>query len=385
MLATLGNIVGNGLGLVIGFILGLIPLILVHEFGHLIMAKLMGVWAREFGIGYPPRIIKLFRWQETDFTLNWLPLGGFLRMEGEETFDNDEEESSTEPDPKVLAEREEAKNHTLYSKSPLQRILIYLGGPLMNLITAWIIAIIIYMSGMPAAPVSIQEIATNSPAEEVGMQVDDLILMINGEEVNSMEDVQTLIKESLDEDTEVVLERNGEQKTFSIVPRSNPPENEGSMGIRIGLAGWTRYSIGEALVKGTQYLGSTILQILVSFVAVPLLIIRGSLSWNLARPVGIIGISQVAQYSIQTSVSAGSLTPFLSMVMLISLSLGIFNLLPIPALDGGRIVFAFIEQLRKKALNPELEERIHMITLAIMMLLFLFITMLDIIAPVPLP
>ena len=158
----------NGwLGTVMGFVVGLLPLIIVHEFGHMIMAKLMGVWAREFGIGYPPRIIKLFKWQETEFTLNWLPFGGFTRMEGETTFTPEEEESDA---PEDIAARALAEEHSLSSKPAWLSILIYLGGPIFNILTAWVIAIVIFMTGIPDTQVVIDAVAPGSPAANAEIQ-----------------------------------------------------------------------------------------------------------------------------------------------------------------------------------------------------------------------
>ncbi|HQE92837.1 MAG TPA: M50 family metallopeptidase [Anaerolineae bacterium] len=383
-MAILADGISNGLGMLLGFVLGLIPLILLHEFGHLVMAKLTGTWAREFGIGYPPRIIKLFRWHETDFTLNWLPLGGFVRLEGEQTF-AEEEKDAEELSAEELAEKAEAAKHSLYAKSPGQRILIYLGGPLMNMLTAWILATLVFATGIPTARVVINEVAPASPAAEANVQVNDIIVAINGEKVEGTNDVSLLTQKSLGQPTELTLERNGETLTVSLVPRVNPPEGQGAMGIVIGglenPGSLQRYPLGQAFVYGTRYVGN----IVGVSVLLPVYIIRGLIPIEQARPVGVIGISQIAQQSVEESVSTGAAYPFLNIVILISVSLGIFNLLPIPALDGGRILFAIVEKVRHKPLTPALEERIHMITLAILMVVFLFITILDIVAPVPLP
>ena len=137
---------------VIGFVIALVPLIALHEMGHMFTAKALGVWVREFGIGLPPRIGKLFQWQETVFTLNWLPLGGFARMEGEEDMLSEVEPIEIEPAPPTPAElqaQREAREHSLYAKSPFKRILIYLGGPMTNLLTAWVLAILLFLTGTP--------------------------------------------------------------------------------------------------------------------------------------------------------------------------------------------------------------------------------------------
>lgn len=376
--------INSGLGMVMGFLVGLIPLILVHEIGHFVMAKLMGVWAREFGIGYPPRMTKLFRWGETDFTLNWLPLGGFVRMEGEQIF-ADDEDAAEEKTPEQLAEEAEAREHSLYAKSPGKRIAIYLGGPIMNIITAWVLAALIFMTGVPAVRAVVGEVAPGSPAAEAGMHVDDVVVAINGENIEELDDVFRYTQQHLDTEIEVTLERDGQTITTSLVPRSNPPEGQGAMGIVIsGLEDSTdldRYPIGQAFVYGSRYLGN----IVGMTVMLPVYVIRGLIPIEQARPVGVIGISQIAQRSVEQSISTGAIFPYLNLLVLISMSLGLFNLVPIPALDGGRILFAIVEKLRKRPLTPALEERVHMITLAILFVVFVVITVLDIVAPVAIP
>lgn len=370
-------------GTILGFVIGLIPLILVHEFGHFIMAKLMGVWALEFGIGYPPRIIKLFKWQETEFTLNWLPFGGFTRMEGEATFNPDKDDDD-ETEEKQAA-RELAEKHSLYTKPAWRRILIYLGGPLFNLIVAWVFAVTIFLTGIPDTQVLIDAVAPDSPAAEAAIETGDVIVTINGQEVSNNTDVINETDKSLDKETTIVLNRDGSLKTVTLIPRSSPPAGEGAMGIGIVTAeipdSLQTFSLGESARLGTLYFG----RVTALTVSLPFYIIRENLSFSEARPVGVIGISQITQNSMEQSIEASAAYPFLNVLVLISISLSIFNLLPIPALDGGRILFAVIERIRRKPLSPALEERIHGIVLMIMVVLFIVITVLDIISPVPMP
>lgn len=377
--------INDGLGMIVGFLVCLIPLIIVHELGHFFMARLLGVWAREFGIGYPPRIVKLFTWRETDFTLNWLPLGGFTRLEGEQTFAEDEDkEAGEEVPPEVLAERAEAYRHSLYAQPPGKRILLYLGGPLMNILAAWVMATLLFTSGLPIARVLIEEVAPNSPAAEANLQAGDIIVAVNGNPVEGAPDVSSYVGESLGKPTELLMERDGQSFIVSLTPRANPPEGQGALGVLIGgvdSGKLKRYPLGKAMVFGSQYLG----EIVGTTLFFPVYVIRGLIPIEQARPVGIIGISQIAQRSVENSVSTGAAYPILNIMILVSVSLGIFNLLPIPALDGGRIVFAIVEMIRHKPLTPALEERIHMVTLALLGLLFVVITILDIVAPIPLP
>jgi regulator of sigma E protease len=347
------------------------------------------VWAREFGIGYPPRIVKLFKWRETDFTLNWLPLGGFTRLEGEQTFA--EEQSAIEeldgveaPPPLTEAEKEEAHRHSLYAQPPGKRILLYLGGPLMNLLTAWVLATLLFTTGLPIARVVVSEVAPESPAAGANLQAGDVIVAVNGEPVESINEVSASVQETLGEPTEILVEREGQSVTVSLIPRADPPEGQGAMGVIIGEVAsgkLKQYPLGEAFVYGSRYLGN----ILSLTVFLPVYVIRGLIPIEQARPVGPIGISQIAQRSVEDSISTGAAYPILNLLILVSVSLGIFNLLPIPALDGGRILFAIVEKIRRKPLTPALEERIHMVTLMILGAIFIFITILDIVAPIQLP
>ncbi len=379
------NWLNDGLGMIVGFLVCLIPLIVVHEIGHFVMARLIGVWAREFGIGYPPRIIKLFKWRETDFTLNWLPLGGFVRLEGEQTFAEDKaEDTEEEVSAEVLAEKEEAYRHSLYAQPPGKRILLYLGGPLMNLLTAWVLATLLFATGIPVVRVVISNIVPESPAAEAKLQAGDVIVAVNGETVESLDDVSTLVQQTLGKPTEIQLEREGQTVTVSLTPRANPPQGQGAMGVEIrevASGKLKQFPLGQAFVYGSRYLGN----IVGATVFFPVYVIRGLIPIEQARPVGVIGISQIAQQSVEDSIAAGAAYPILNILILVSVSLGIFNLLPIPALDGGRILFAIVEKVRHKPLTPALEERIHTVTLVMLVALFIVITILDIVAPIQLP
>lgn len=380
---------GNSiLGMVIGFVVTLVPLIILHEIGHMLVAKYFGVWAKEFGIGYPPRITKLFQWQETVFTLNWLPLGGFVRLEGEAMFEEEDADGDETSEPVVEAPnaREaavEAQKHSLYAKPPWQQILIYLSGPMMNILTAWLVAVLIFTIGIPSVRVKIEEVAPNSPAAQAGMQAGDIIAAINGHEVEDMIAVTDYTQRNLGQSMDVTLERGNERLTVSLTPRENPPEGEGSMGILIG--GIERpdqlrtYPPGEALQLGTGY----VVRIAAMSFSVPVQVLRGTIAAEDARPVGIVGISRIAGDSMETSIEKGALYPILNLIALVSASLGLFNLLPIPALDGGRILFSLIEMIRHKPLTPQLQEKIHLVTMMLLMVLFIVITIFDIIAPIP--
>lgn len=255
----------------------------------------------------------------------------------------------------------------------------------MNLLAAWVIAVLVFMTGIPATRVAIDGTAAGSPAEAAGMQSGDVIVAIDGTEIETLEDVSAAVDSKLEQPVVITLEREGAALDVTLTPRSAPPEGEGAMGVSIvaveAPGELQRYSLGESLKYGTNYMGRAMGVTLM----LPFYIVRMRIPLAEARPVGVIGISQLAQGSMESSVSVGSAYPFLQVVLLLSLSLGIFNLLPIPALDGGRIVFALIEKVRGKKLPARVEERIHQVTYAILLVIFVVITVLDVVSPVPMP
>jgi regulator of sigma E protease len=217
------------------------------------------------------------------------------------------------------------------------------------------------------------------------VQPGDVILAINDQEVDALDDVSAETTESLGEPTRLTLRRDGEEVQVELVPRADPPEGQGAMGVLIAgqeITGTLQhYSLGESLIYGSRYFANVVGMT----VMLPITIFQRDIPLEQARPVGVVGISRIAEYSVNQSLERSALYPFLNMVVLLSVSLGIFNLLPIPALDGGRILFSLIEAIRGKALTPEIEERIHTITFLLLIALFIFITALDILNPIPLP
>ncbi len=384
---TLMSFIGNNvIGAFLAFFIALIPLIIAHELGHFFAARLAGVWVREFGIGYPPRIVKLFQWKETAFTLNWLPLGGFALMEGEGFMGEDltEEEKAAEA-PETRKKKQEALEHSLYTAAPGKRIGIYLAGPLMNLVTAWLLCVLLFATGVPAEKVTISAVAEGSPAEAVGLQEGDVIVAIDDQVMQSLDDVTQYTKRNLGEEVELTLKRDGSAVHLSIIPRENPPEGEGAMGIGIYSqfvpGQQRRYAIPRAVRLGSLYMARAIEMTIM----MPISILKGVIPLKEARPVGIVGITQITQQSVEASVYTQSLYPFFTVLILISLSLGLFNLFPIPALDGGRILITLIEMVRGVPITPTLQERIYRVAFLFLFALFIIITAMDILYPIELP
>lgn len=377
----------QGAGMIVGFLVALVPLIILHELGHMLTAKAVGVWVREFGIGFPPRIVKLFRWQETDFTLNWLPLGGFAAMEGEAAMPAAAESTPEEQSPEQQAYEAEARKHSLYAQPPARRLPIFLSGPLMNILIAWVVAVAIYLPGLPvidAMEVRVTGVAPNSPAELAGIQPGDVLVSIGGQPVETMDTVVNFTTEHLGVEIPLTVRRNGAEVEVRLTPRANPPEGEGAMGValqgQVVAQHYEKIPFSQAVARGSGLFWESVKQL----IRLPADLISGVLPWATARPIGIVNISRLSYETLQMSADAGTLLPILSLVMSVSLSLGIFNLLPVPALDGGYILFTLVEMISGKAMTPALQARLNYVALLLLLLIFAAVTVLDILYPVSL-
>ena len=290
----------------------LAALIIIHELGHFIAARLCRVEVEEFGIGFPPRLATLFTAGGTRFSLNWIPLGGFVRPKGEN-------------DPSVPG--------GLAAANPWVRLTVLAAGPFANLLVGVILyAMIFSRIGMPVTnQVQILEVSPNSPAEEAGLMPGDLILEVNGTVIDSTLAMQETIYNSLDKPTTIMYVRNGQQGELTLVPRSKPPEGQGAIGIVMGNP--TRsVSVIAALPTGVVAVARHGQELL----AFPVRILRGQTSPEEGRLVGFKGMFDIYQEVRQSEPlpNIPSSVNVLGFFATISISLGILNLLPIPALDG---------------------------------------------------
>jgi len=418
---------------IIAFVIMLSFLVFVHELGHFITAKKVGIVVEEFAIGFPPRAVKL--WQDegklgldeqkyiigrktdvpkgleigsdvyvqteprangqdevthieivdpdesddtksstrvtylekpTEYVLNWIPFGGYVKMLGEE-------------DPTAPG--------SFASKSKTARLIVLSAGSVMNLIAAVVIFTIMFMTGSPE-PIGetfIADIAPNSPAEQVGIQINDIIFQVDDVVVETTSDVANYTQTKRGQEITLKILRNESELQISLVPRVNSPPGEGAMGIAIQTRPIgqriTKYSIGEAFVKAT----SATVNIAISPFLIPVAIMRKTISAEDARPVGPVGIYDIAGSAIGETVAQGVLYPILLVTALISAALAVTNLLPIPALDGGRIMFIIIEAIRGRRISPEKEGAVHLIGLAFLMVLMVVITIYDVSNPIDVP
>jgi regulator of sigma E protease len=348
---------------ILQFMGALIALIIIHELGHFVVARLLKVEIEEFGLFFPPRIATLFEAGGTKFTLNAIPLGGFVRPKGEN-------------DPEVPG--------GLAAASPWVRLAVLSAGPIANLVTAAILYAVIFMQmGSPnQEQVLVARVAEQSPAAAAGLQEGDIFVQAGGQEINGFEDLHNVIQTNLGREIELVLERDGQLYTTLLTPRQNPPEGQGAIGIVMGNPS-RPVGLVEALPAGfqaTYYHSMTIVQL-------PMRLLSGDVDPEMGRPIGIVGMINIYQEVREGELQPG--IPVLTGVLIfftnISISLGLLNLMPFPALDGGRILFTLPEIILRRRVPPQFENVVHLIGFGLLLLLIIYITVQDVISPVSLP
>jgi regulator of sigma E protease len=363
----MSNILATALN-ILEFVIAFGVLVFVHEFGHFITARLSGITVEEFGFGYPPRILKLFRWKGTDFSLNWIPFGGFCRMKGEDAADVSE--------------------GSFAAAKPWRRLITLLGGAIMNLLLGFILVVILFMKAgsYDTTRVSVVGVAADSPAAAAEIHVGDIITKVNGGDVTSMDALSTLVSQNLDKSTQLTLERDGEILTVDLTPRSAPPEGQGAMGVTISnpTMDVTFWQAVPAAFLSTLDQG-------VQLVTLPVKLISGKIEPSETRMVSVVGLYDLyAQVKTEDTVTAAENPKaknllIMSYIATLSIALGYTNLLPIPAIDGGRILFLLPELFFKKKIKPELESRVHLIGFSLLLLLMVVLVINDIINPISLP
>jgi regulator of sigma E protease len=326
------------------FVLGIAALILLHELGHFIAARLLNVEVEEFGIGFPPRIVKLFEYKGTIYSLNWLPRG--------------------ENDPDVPG--------GLAAASPWVRLGVLFAGPAMNLSIGVILGIILFYSlGDPIQDkVIINYIDPGTPATEAGLQAGDLFIAVNGQEIDSTTKLQELISQNLGTPTEIEYQRGDQIFVVTLTPRAEWPEGQGPMGIGI-----TNPNQPVNVVTATRRGVEATLGYARALLLLPVRLLQGQASPQEGRLLGYKGMFDIYR----------SLQSPLWFFMAISISLGIINLFPIPALDGGRIMLTLPEILIRRRIPAQYENMIHMVGFALLIMLLIYINLQDFLNPIQLP
>ena len=299
----------------------------------------------------------------TLLSLNWLPLGGFVRPKGE-------------TDPSVPG--------GLGAASPWKRIMVYVAGPVMNLVTAIVVySLITGLQGVPVkGPVRLEEISPASPALEAGLQPNDVILSINGQAVSQNGDVSTIIYNNLDKPLTLVVDRGGQQVTITATPLSSRVEGgQGPLGILMAAPATRPATLGEIVSNGVVITG---LQA-ASIVYLPVALIQGAIPRDQAQLVGLVGIFDIVSSAVdndvasrQEPVQSSSPAPrpsyeTLLIIAMLSVSLGVINLFPIPALDGGRILFTLPEVLFRRRIPADKENIVNGVAMLLLIALMLFI------------
>ncbi len=348
--------VNTGLA-VLAFFIVIGPLILFHELGHYLAAKWNNIEVEEFGFGYPPRLLTLFKIGETRFTLNAIPLGGFVRPVGED-----------DPD----------AEGGLATATPWARLQVLAAGSIANFMVGIILLMIMFMVGAPEdVGAQISLVVEDSPAEQAGLLPEDIIREVNGTPVLESADLVRLITNNVGETIELTIERGGDVFTTELIPRTEVPEGEGPIGIAFQPLQEVRsYGPIQAFTKTVEQLG----QIARGFVEFPALVIQQQIPARFLRPMSPVGISQIGGEAISVSVEENALWPIIRLTAVISFALGFTNLLPIPALDGGRIAFVFIELIRGRPIDPRREAIVHFVGFAVLlttMLLFVYFDITD--------
>ncbi len=394
------------------YLLAAIPVfgicVLVHEFGHFITAKWAGIRVEEFGLGFPPRLVGFRKrdrggWEviwlggkrnaedgynlgsqspfggtsggitnpeapkhHTIYSINFLPIGGFVRMPGENGDINDENGTY---DPGSFA-----------AKSAGKRIIVLVAGVTMNVILAMVLFTIAYSLGEPTYPAVIAQVAAGSPAARAGLLPNDTIISVNGKPVQLFTDLQNDVTNLINADTSssptvpitMVIRHAGQKDTVTSVVdvRKHPPSGQGPMGVQEKII-FVSSPVWEAPFKGVAHTFSVTGDFINSIAQM----IAGAVKPQLAGPVGIVKITG----EIASTVPDLGWWPILSLTAILSLNLAIINILPFPALDGGRVVLIVIELLRGgKRLKPEREGLINFIGMAILLTLMVVITVSDV-------
>lgn len=353
---------------IIAFILILSVLVLIHELGHFLVAKKLGIKVEEFGFGFPPRV-----WGkkigETIYSINLLPVGGFVKLFGEDSAGGGSVK-------KTKNDNLDSKNlkRAFFARPIWQRFSVVVAGVVMNFILA--VVIIAYLFGtqgvaLPTGNVRVTEVLKNSPAAEAGLKTGDVITSLNGKKLTSTEKFISDVKKSLGEEITLEVESDGKTSEVKLTPRETYPKGEGPVGVGISDIEVKKYPWYEAPFFGTlEVLKFSWLIVSGLGQMIADLIFRGIQPKGVAGPVGVAQLTgQAVSYGVNAT---------LWFAALLSINLAVLNVLPIPALDGGRLFFIVIEFVTRRKINPKYEGYAHAAGLAILLTLMAVITIFDI-------
>ncbi len=356
------------------FILVLVALIVVHEFGHFVVAKLSGMRVDEFGIGYPPRALLMGKIGETEYTLNWLPFGGFVKIYGEDGT----EEGKVSP-------------RAFSAKPRILQALVLLAGIGMNLFFAWILLSGTLALGMPreltpeeaagsaTAMLTVSSVLPGSPAAAAGLEPGDSIVSASSDQGTFSGHSPEAFTSFIAHDTNqlpliLVVNRGGKTLALPATPHTGVVASDvtrPALGVGIAIVGTVPVSLAHAPLQGavlTWQITKDTAVALVHFFG-SILTFSADLS-QVAGPVGIAGAVGQA--------SAHGLAPLLYITALISINLALINVIPMPALDGGRLLFVIIEAIIRKPIRQKVANAVNMVGFGLLILLMLVVTAHDV-------
>ena len=348
-------------------------MVIIHEFGHFLAARLCNIEVEEFGIGLPtPGAIKLFTWKGTRFTLNWLPLGGFVRPKGEN-------------DPTIEG--------GLAAASPWKRLFVLFAGPTMNLLTAFLIYtfIVSRVGAVVIDKVLIASVVPEGSAAQAGFQAGDIFVSGNGQSIHNFSELSAIIGANEGKPVQFLVDRSGQQVELTATPHMDEELGRPIIGIGLGNPYIATGSLPENLQWGAKYTFNSIYELL-SF---PAKLIRGTLPPEQGRLIGIKGIYDIIGYSVEQGIEASQTAPpsrpfdwyipTLYIIAALSISLGVFNLFPFPALDGGRIIFVLPELITRRRVPAQFENLVHGLGMTFLLLYMIYVNVMDFVHPVNIP
>ena len=361
------------------FLLVLSGLVFVHEFGHFITAKRLNIHIEEFGIGFPPRVVGVVRDAEgrrrwffgrnapkpealggprTIYSLNAIPLGGFVRPVGED-------------DPTIPG--------GLASASKTARIAVLAAGSTFNFLFGLLVLVVGFRMGWPDR-VSIVQVVPDTPAQRAGLQAEDVVLRAEDTDIHYPQQLSRITRSHLGLPLHLLVERGGQQVEITVTPRTQWPEGQGPMGIQMGQGenSIVYYAWPQAFVRAGQEIAFQVGEL----IHLPGRILRNEESLETVRPCGPVCLNDLTRLAVNTAQETRQTFPIFQLVGVISIALGMTNLLPLPALDGGRILFVLIEAVRGRRIDPAREGMVHLVGMAMLLALMALITYQDIFNPI---
>lgn len=335
-------------------------LIFFHELGHFVVAKLVGIKVQEFSLGFGPKLLK-FQRGETLYSIRAFFAGGFVKMIG---MDPSEELSN------------EDKSRAFYAQPTWKKVSVLAMGPVTNIILAIFLFFSVFMIvGLPFYPSRVGNVKAGSPANKAGIKKGDLILKVNNKKVFNADQVVRIIKKNPDRQIDLTVNRRG--KIISLSPFLGRWKKKlGFLGVEFGVV-FKKIGIWRSFKSSLAATYETIYQILIFLKGFPqraTLLVKGGNS-GFSGPVGI--------YRLTTKTASQGIVPLLSLLGYLSLSLGVFNLLPFPPLDGGQMVFAEIEAVKRKPISRNVLVFFQAIGITMLLILLVLVTYSDLIHPIP--